>query len=203
MTQLNWSFFGKYDSKNWYFWKKKDSKNWTLFFSMWLKELNSFLFDVFIWTFFQFDSKNCLFFEKITRRIEPSFWTCHNELNLFLKWRKELNITFLEYDSKNWTFSKVTHSIEFFFFLKMRLETIELCKYDSENWTFPFSIRLTELRTDVFFFFNLTQRIEYDSKHWTLFFNLTLRMEPSFQIWLTELNLSFSNMTHRNFWIKT
>ena len=36
-------------------------------------------FDSMDWTFFQYDSKNCLRLVNITRRIEPSFWICLNE----------------------------------------------------------------------------------------------------------------------------
>ena len=125
-----------------FFWSEKDSQNWTLlftdrsepffsltgvepFFSTWLKEW------IFFWltqkiepcvkrkvsksgTFFWFWSKELFpFFFNLTRRIEPFFSICLNELNLFL-----------ENDPQNWTFFQYVCKYS------------ELFKYDSLNWTF-------------------------------------------------------------------
>ena len=140
----NWTFF-LHDSKNDFFWH--DSKNWTFFWTYDLQELNPFVkYDSKNWTFFflqkkstqrmelfkndsknwtfvsfQFDSKNCNFF--MTQRIEPSFWTCFNELNLFL------------FD--------VTQGIEPFLDMTQRIELsfLHLSKawallHDSKTWSF-------------------------------------------------------------------
>ena len=141
-----------------------DSKNWTLFLSMWLKELNLF----FVWPqelklFFQCDSK---------KKIEPLLLIPLTELN-----------TFVKYDPKNWTFFwmwlkelnlflNVTQIIELFFECTQRINLVSMTQwiepffFEKENETQriePFSIWLKD-----WFFFNVTQRIEYDSKNWTL-----------------------------------
>ena len=135
---------------------KKNSKNWTFFFTR-LKELN------------------LLFY--MTQRIEPSFWTCLNELNpfekydsknriwlkqlvFFLVWLKDLNLFFFEYDSKNWT---LLIWLDFFFFLKIwpLVLMFSFPERDSKKWTI----------------FNLTQGLnffQFDSKN---------------EIWLKGLNL--------------
>ena len=205
----NWTFFFLnffwFDSKNWIFWNKT-----------WLKELNPFPIWLKDWIFFQFDWKNWIWlkgfnFSHMTQRIGPISNMTHRIEHFFSRWLKELNIWL-----KVFFFWKIWLKELFFFFKKwlkelnrFELWLKELSLLDQnmtfKNWTFwkiwfkglnlfevwfkelnLFSIRLTELR--IVFFFNLTQRIEYDSKHWTLFFNLTLRIEPSFPIWLTELN---------------
>ena len=152
-----------------------NSKNWSLFTNM-THSKNWTLMNLFIWhkelDFFRHDSKSCLllFLNNMTRRIEPSFWTCHNEL---------------KNDAKNWTslFSNMTQRIEFFpkwlkvlnfFFLKMWLKRIELCKYDSENWTFPFFNTTHRIKDWCFFFFSI----------WLKELNMIQSIEPSFSIWL-------------------
>ena len=117
-------------------------------------------------------------------RIEPSF--LHDSKTwAFLTWLKEL--TFFEYDSKNWTlFLDDSKELNAFFFS---------FRCDAKNWTF---FKNTTQRIELFFFeninelnenwifSNMTQRIEqsffeYDSKNWTLFL----------WIWRKGLNLFF------------
>ena len=52
--------------------------------------------------------------------------------------------------------------------LEILTQRLDYCeqKYDSKNWTFE----------------SVTQ------KHWTLFFNMSQRIEPTFPIWVKELN---------------
>ena len=127
------------------------------------------------------DSKKLNPFFSMTQRIEPSFWTCFNELNLRLVWLTELNFFFL---SRN-----MTQRIETF--LNQRIEL------------FFFSNNTTQ-RTEPFF--NMTQRIEYDSKDWTfflfqfdrkffIFFNMSQRIEPIKKKRLKELNPLFEHVS--------
>ena len=121
------------DSKNWAFFfnkKKHDSQNWTIFFHVthgiepffptWLIVIEPFFFYMTqkIEPFLEYDSKSW--------KIFMSFWL--KELNIFWIWLEKLNLFFfLERDSQNWTFFRMTQrfcwkrlkeSISFFFFKK-------------------------------------------------------------------------------------
>ena len=178
--------FGKCEFKNWTFLKKKKGSN-KLHSSMWLKEFD-LLYTTKRMKLFSVWRKELSPFFIMTRRIEHPFWICLNELNPFVD------------DSK--TFSKKKKTFKNWTFRKMWLKGLNFSEYDSKNWTFLFWID-TELRMIVFnmtqsiqsSFFNLTQRIEYDSKHWTLFFNMSQRIEPSFPLWLKELNFFWTWIT--------
>ena len=121
-------------------------------------------------------------------------------------WLKELNI-----------FLKVTQRIVSFFFFSIWLKELNplfwIClnelKIDSENWT-------------LFFFFNMTQRLDplqkydfqelnllkiwikglnfwkCDSKHWTLFFNMSQRIKPTFPTWVKEMIFFFFEHDSQN-----
>ena len=173
----------------------------------------------------------------MTHRIEPLF------MNLFSMWLKELksfcsmtprvqlflcsNMTqrvellFIEYDSKNWTFLKCnSKNWTFEPCVKKRTQRMELFENDFLKWLIElnlffgtFSRWLKELKS----FFNVTQRIEpfvfsqNVSKNWTFFSQNAQRIEPLFHsnyffTWLKELNFFsqfdskswvFSNMTQR------
>ena len=117
----------------------------------------------------------------MTQRIEPSFWTCFNELNLLLFDVTQRVEPFSWYDSKNWTFFSVTQRIVFF---KRLTELISFVKYDSKNWTFfecdsKNWIQKHDSKNWNFY--------EYDAKNWTLFW-IWLKELSLFSVWLKELN---------------
>ena len=182
LTQRIFLFDTMYDSKNKLivFWKI-----WHIFLKIWRTELNI--------SFLEYDAQNWTsLFSNMTHRIEHLFsriW--RTELNLFfnltlrnesfflnvtrrnehfLIWLAELNL-FFECDSKNCNFlQKVSPRMDFL-------------ECDSKNWIF----------------FNMTQRIGIDSKHWTAFFNMTQEIEHLFsRIWRTELNISFLEYDAQN-----
>ena len=115
-------------------------KSWTIFFWIWLKELNLFFFeknDSMNWTFFYHDSMNWTFFN-----MNSENWTCKKkrlrELNLiymiqrieyFLK--DQRNSPFFEHDSKNWTFFPYDSKIFSIWLKELNL----LFEHDSKNWT--------------------------------------------------------------------
>ena len=106
-----------------------------------------------------------------------------------------------KHNSKNWTFSSMTHRIELFLIRLTELNpfslnmTKELDSYflNMKQGIEPFNfwIWLKELN-----FLHMTQRMElffeYDSKNWTIFLlrNMIHWKEPFFQTWLKELNPS-------------
>ena len=180
-----------------------DSKNWTLFSITQRIELfsplNPFFKDSMNWIF-SVIQRIVPSFLNVIQRIETFCWMWPKELShcwkilrieSFYKYDWEFNPFWtFSYDSKNWTFFDMTRRIEPFFecdskncnFLQKVSPRMDFLECDSKNWNF----------------FNMTQRIEIDSKHWT-----------AFSIWRTELNISFleydaqnwtslfSNMTHR------
>ena len=172
MTQRIEPFFETNDSKNWTFFSY-DSKNWTSFFSMpflfsmtqrffsvWLKDLN-------FWVFF--------FFEKTTQIIELFSKIRHKELKFFfffslwLKdflsiWLKELNFFsmtqriepffFFFYMTQKRAFKKKTKNLTFWWLTDLNHLFLE---YDYKNWPFFF------WRLKVFLF------KRYDAKNWSFF----------------------------------
>ena len=109
-------------------------------------------------------------FQKFTLRIVLfCFKKRIKELNSFLFDVTQRIELFFQFDSKNCLLLRnITRWIESFFFFSILLKDLSLF---SHNMTF---------------------------KNWTFLKNMTQRIEPSFSIWLKELNL-FLNMTHRNF----
>ena len=168
-------FFLEYDSKNWTFYLNTTHRI-EPFCEIWLKELNFFEYDSKNWTLFLDDSKKwtLFFLLNMTQRIEQIFLNMRQRIEPFFFpwiWRKELN-SFFECDSKSWIFfERDSKNLFIFFFEKMRLWEMNLFQYDSKNWIW--------LKWLNFYFPNMTQRIE-----------------PSFSIWLKELN-PFLNKTHR------
>ena len=196
--------FSKYDPKDWTFlidwliWSKG------LFFLWWVTESNTFLNTKELNLLFSWRKELNSFFGEIQlntfpiQRIEHSFWIRLTELN-----------SFLECDSKNWTFfSQMSRRLELsftnmsdrnnFFFLKK--------KNDSKNW-FSENINqnietlfwwLKELSfffwetwlTELNHFFHVTHGIEPFFPTWLIV------IESFFLTWLKELN-PFWNMTQR------
>ena len=221
LKELN--LLSKYDSKNWTFFStmtqkielsfrnietvswKYDSKIWTSFLIIWLKELNllsdnmtqrielfviislkelNFFFlmwleelnPFYIWL------KELNFFLNLTQRIEPFLWIWLKELNHFLNVTLRIEpLFFLIWLKELNTFFIWFRELNFFF----------LKNIDSKNWTF---------------FFNMTQKIEYDSKDWIFFwFNMTHRIffqknvskncTLFFSVWLRQLNPLFEHVS--------
>ena len=221
---------------------QKDSKNWTLkdYLNnktfLWLGELGLFfyltqriefflknitqLLDQKLNTSFQHDSKKMSLF-CLTQRIFlfDTMYDSKNKLIVFGKYDSK-NWTFFQFDSKNWTlflecdsknwtfFSKWLKELFLFFSIWLKelnplfWTCLKELKIDSENWT-------------LFFFFNMTQRLDplqkydfqelnllkiwikglnfwkCDSKQWTLCFNMSQRIEPTFPIWVKEMIFFF------------
>ena len=166
-----------------------DEKNWTVWFLKTTHRIEpSFFVTQRIELFLEHGSRNWPFLYKkkplrlepffslnMTQRIEPFFWYDLENWTTFSKWRKELNLLFLEYDAKNWTlfqiwrkeldpFSNMTPRNDFFF---VRLQELNPFKYDSK----------------ILFF-------KYDSKI-DICLHMTQSIEHLFQIWLKELNTFF------------
>ena len=137
----------------------------------------------------------------MTERIEL-FLIRLGKLNHFFKWRKELNLLFLECDGKNWTLFQIWLQEMNFFFFEIRLTELNLFKYDSKILFFKYDskifLHMTQ-RIELFFvwlqelnfFSTMTQIIEpfeYDSKNWNFFWmwfkdfftKMTLSIEPFF-----------------------
>ena len=129
-------------------------------------ELFSFRCDPKNWTFFQFDSKNCLLLRNITRWIESFFFfQYYSKTWAFFSH----NMTF-----KNWTFLKnMTQRIELF---KCDLEPRIILQFDSNNWIW--------LKA-------LNPPFQYDSKNWTFFSQMTRRLELSFTNMSDRIKLFF------------
>ena len=238
----NWTLF-EYDSMDWTFFNviqrielltqrivpfwKFDSKNWTIFFTIWLTELNLF--------FYMAQRIEPFLFLNITLRIEPDlcfkkkkqlelisfskrmdlFFTWHEELNLFFwnvtqriepfffwLWLKELNC-FFNYDSKNWTLWCDPKNWTPLFECDSKNWTL-LFECDSKNWTFFYSMSPKEILWKIClkelnpFFLNMTQK-----KNWSFFKNMTLRIDP-FKIRLKELNFLYSKISKNwtnSFWM--
>ena len=183
--------FNKYDWEFNPFWTfSYDSKNWT-FFDMTRR----------IEPFFECDSKNCNFLQKVSPRIDFSERDSKNWIFFNMTQR-------IEIDSKHWTaFFNMTHRIEHLFsriwrtelnifsrIWRTELNISSLLEYDSQKFFLNMTHRTEHL------FLQMTQRIEP-------FFNITQRIEPFFQhnsknwtlfsTWLTELNLFFLQLTQR------
>ena len=185
--------------------RKKDSKNWTLFFSMWLKELNFFS----VWL------KELSLFWKLLEELNPLFeyvsmiWT-----TLFLRMTQRLELC-LEYDSMDWTFfqfdskelNPFCHSKELNLLLFHDAKKIEPIFWNVTQRIEPdfqkFAQRiehssLGDWKNWVLFSEWLKDFVEYDSKNRTflwiwlkvlnLFFNMTQGIESSFSEWLEDLN---------------
>ena len=171
------------------------------FFFTWLKEVNPSFLNM---------TQRIELFWILTQRIELFvFRIWRKELNLFSWiWRKDWSFSLkFWHKSKNWTFfSKMTQRIK----LSFRIVS-QRVHFFWKKWLEEIMFQLT--RKSNFWkrlkFFNMTQRIEFfsiwlkelnflfDSKNWTFFlivtqnFNflkMTRRIEPSFLIWLIELN---------------
>ena len=127
---------------------------WTLL--TWLKDLR---------TFFLHDSKTSTF-------CEPS---CEHDSRIWASFymTQRIELFFLEYDSKNWTFSGIWLNGLFFE------------KINSNNWTLFYVTHRIEpfpnMTHRIEPFPNMTHRIEP-------FLNMTQRIEPFCIRWLTELN---------------
>ena len=182
------------------------SKIWTLlieiepFFSTWVKENDSILYDSKILFFFakcMTQRMNWSFLENMTLRIEfferktySKNWTFSKidsmDWTFCFTWPKELNLFFL-YNSKDWTFSSFLNP-----FSTIALNDWPCFEHDSQNWTFLFKMtqrieHMTWLKVLIELFKNITQRIE-------CFLNMTHRIEPLFfWIWLQEffVNICF------------
>ena len=131
------------------------------FFSMWLKEVDPFLFDVsqriepFLSKKKKDASKNwTLFLKKVWLKELTFFFTWLKELHFFMTQRIELflnmtqSIEFL-FDSKNWTlFQKFLKELMFFIFfqklifLNMTQKELNQWKKKTQIWTFSFQISL-------------------------------------------------------------
>ena len=188
MTQrINWSFWENMTRTSFL---EHEAQNWTSlvlnmthgiepFFNLtlrmepfswiWLKELNLFS---------QSDSKNWIFFLKVTQRIvsffsvwleelNPFFWICLNELNPFVDWLIELNpvFFFVSIWLKDLTLSK-----------NMTLKNWTFWLYESKDWTFESVTQSTE------------PSFQYESTNRTHFSNMSQRID-----------FFFLNKTHRNF----
>ena len=196
-------------------------KEWNLlFFWIWRKELNSFLFecDSKNWTFFfewdqkiwTFSEKNLthrnwdLLFNMTHRNWEPFLKLWLKELNLFLFkkiWPKEWN-SFSKNDSKNWIFFwNMTHTIEplvmnLFFNMTQRIELFCFLDLIFTVWLREFNFWKKKKHIDAK---NWTLLLEYDAKNWTLFKNTTQRIELFFSKENDSKNWTFffSNTTQR------
>ena len=133
------------------------------FWKIWLKEFHPS---------FQHDSQSWIFLFNMTHRN----WT------LLFNITQRIEPTFFEYDSKIWTF----------LCKEIWLKELNLGseKKPQKNGTLFFN--MTQ-RIELFFFCNLTQRIQPFFFNMTqrivLFFNITLRIDPScFPIWFNKLN---------------
>ena len=175
---LNWNLGWKKKSKNWTFL----TQNWTFLhmtrrieplfmnlFSIWLKELKSFL---------QYDSKSSTFLvcSNMTQRIEPFFEFWLQELNFF--W---LGLT--ELDPFSWIWLREL-KISWFFFMSPRIELFSKMTQRIE----PFFLWIWRKELNLFSL-NVMSRIWiflYDAKNWTLLFNMTHSIEPFFSTWLKE-----------------
>ena len=121
-------------------------------------------------------------FFDMTQRIEFFFEiSLKNSRIELLSWKESKNWTLFEHDSQNWFFSKI-----WFTALNPSVQ------HDSKNW--------------------ILHSFQHDSQFWTLLFqHWLMEIEPTFWIWLEELNsffffydsenwtLSFSNVTQKNF----
>ena len=154
----NWTFFQKYNSKNWTFFQHdsknwNDSKDWTFFFGFNLTEKIVYIYIYIYLTWL----KELNPFKKVTQRIEPSFWTCFNELNpFFYHDSKTWTLFSFRCDSKNWTLLLIwLKELNFLFHMTRRLdpfwydlEELNLLKKDdSKNWTLFLIIWLKELNS--------------------------------------------------------
>ena len=186
MTQRIEFSFEHFESKIWIF-VNMTQKNWTLtmiqriqcvknvtqrielfmtkelndfFFSMWLKEMDPFLFDVsqriepFLSKKNNYASKNWTLLKKVWLKELTFFFTWLKELHFFMTQRIELflnmtqSIEFL-FDSKNWTlFQKFLKELMFFIFfqklifLNMTQKELNQWKKKTQIWTFSFQISL-------------------------------------------------------------
>ena len=135
--------------------------------------------------FFWKESKNWTLFEKMTQRIELFLEVCLKEFNSFSD--STQRIEFFKHDSKNWTsLSNTTQNFEPFFFGVNTTQRIELfCEHD---WK-AFEKKLWLKESKLFF---------YDSRIVFFFFKKATQNTDFFKIWLTELQLFFSEiMTQR------
>ena len=180
----------KYDSENWTFESVTQSTEPS--FSIWVNESNPlFQYESKNWTlfkiwleelnFFWILTQRIDFFWILTQRIEPFFWIWLEEWTFFLGYDAKIDPFLLNFDNKELNF---------------------LFKNDSMNWIWLKGLNL-------FFFFNLTQRIELfvcikmwfkELNFWTLLqIWLTLRIQPfwtfsydstnwTYFTWLKELN---------------
>ena len=183
-----------------------------MFFETWLIQLNLFL-----WTSFQYDSKNWTFLTWFTELIltvwlrefnfwiKKSYWRKELKLTSWI-WRKELNLTSWiwrkELKLSSWIWRQELNLISWIWRKELNLLFLE---YDSKNCFFlliclkdlNFLFWLKEL-----IFLNMTQRIEflkYDSKELNLlfFWNVTQKNWIFFfsDYDSKELNLFLWNMT--------
>ena len=146
-----------YDAKNWSFFCKTQR---TFFLWIWRKELNLLM-----------RRKELSLFLNMTQRIESFFeekskiWTSY----------------FQEYDSKNWTLCQKKKDSKNWTLLKWLIELNLFLwtssQYDSKSWSL-FAVWLQE--------FNFSRVFQYDSKNWTFFWVLTPRVELFFFLNLTQ-----------------
>ena len=179
-----------------------------------------------------------LFFFSLTQRIFLFDTMFDSKSKLIVFGKYDSNWTFFQFDSKNWTlflecdskkrtfFSKWLKELFllFFFFFSIWLDELNPLCWICLNELNPFVDWLRELNP-VFFFFNMTQRLDplqkydfqelnllkiwikglnfwkCDSKHWTLFFNRVNESNPLFQH--ESKNFFFLNMTHKTQRIET
>ena len=198
LNELNPFFLKKYDLQELNLLFQHDSKNWTFFY-----------IDSKNWTFFLHNSTTSASSIKYDlRKYDSKNW------HLFLVWLKELNLRFYVTQWIEPLFS-LTQRIELFFCQEIWLKELNFF-HGSKNLNLLFNEWLKELkhflnqRIEPFFknttqrterFFNMTQRIEYDSKVWTFF--LFQFDRKNFFIWLTELNpfVKYDSKNWTIFWM--
>ena len=208
MTQKNWIFFKKYDSKNRIF-SRYASKNWA-FEKIWLNGWNLFLK--------KNDSKNPLFliWLKELNFFSYNWEICVKELN-FSKKKRCLEDFSEKYHSNFRTVFWMTQRIELLFNMTHRTEPF----FFNDDRIEPFiSTWLTEiepffstcLKVSTYPFWKrwlkeLNLYVQFHSKNWT-FSNLTQRIEPqrkndpkNWSSWTNNLTRRigsfFMNMAHR------
>ena len=182
--------FFQYDSQNWtfFFWKRLTELNFIYFFWIRLTELNFFSLNMTK----ELDS----YFLNMTQGIEPLIsWI----------WRKELNRLIFEYTQRIELFLHRTQRIEIIFERLKELNLFFWLKECNFFWiwlidlNFFFEKKTMTQRNELFFFFDITQRIEplEKTKLWFKELNLFLFHSKNwiFSVRLTELNLFSLNMT--------
>ena len=120
-------------------------------------------------------------------------------MNLVFMWLQELNP--FKYDSKNWTFWKMTLRIVFFnmiqrivsFFFEIWVTELSVFQYDSKNWTL-FSKKYDSKNTTFLTWPTEFESFFDESKNWTFFFecdsnNWFFECDSNnwiFWVWLSE-----------------